>query len=147
TEAFTFDALNRNANRIARAILEHLGASSVRLPVLLMLERGASAIAATLGVLKSGQILVAIDPSAPPSRIAHCVDDIQPGLIVADTANRSAASDVAGGRRLLDLHLVAPGGPDDDLGLAIAPDDPAYILFTSGSTGRPKGVLHNHRFL
>ena len=29
--------------------------------------------------------------------------------------------------------------------VAVAPDDPAIILFTSGSTGRPKGVLSTHR--
>lgn len=30
---------------------------------------------------------------------------------------------------------------------AVAPDDPAVILFTSGSTGTPKGVVHSQRSL
>jgi amino acid adenylation domain-containing protein len=145
--ALTYDELNRDANRVARAIFERLSANAARLPVLLLLERGASALAATLGVLKAGHILVAIDPSAPPARIAHNVEDLQPGLIVADPANLRLACDVGGGRELLDLRLVAPDGPDADLGLPIAADDPAFILYTSGSTGRPKGVLHSHRFL
>ena len=36
---------------------------------------------------------------------------------------------------------------DENLGLFISPDIPAYIIYTSGSTGEPKGIIRNHRNL
>ena len=48
------------------------------------------------------------------------------------------------------LNVVRPDDaaiarqPDTDPGVAVTPDDLAYIIYTSGSTGTPKGVMIRH---
>jgi len=65
THQLTYAELNRAANGIGRAILASRGAGEE--PVALLLEHGASLIAAILGVLKAGKIYVPLDPSYPPT--------------------------------------------------------------------------------
>ena len=59
--AFTYGELNRAANRVAWAILS---ASGKKVPtVVLLVEHGAPAIAALMGVLKAGKAYVPVDAS------------------------------------------------------------------------------------
>ena|SRR6202035_5383042 len=60
----SYAELNQLANRIGRAILTQSdgGAS----PIVLLLGRDASMIAAMLGVLKAGRVYVPLDPAHPP---------------------------------------------------------------------------------
>ena len=44
--------------------------------------------------------------------------------------------------RDVDYAALAAGLPADCPAVAMAAEDPLFILYTSGSTGRPKGVLH-----
>lgn len=144
THAWTYDALNRAANRIAHAILA--GAGPGRAPVVLLLDQGAPLIAALLGVLKAGKIVVGLDPAHPPARLAQFVDEVEPAAVVTEGTHRSLARSLAaGGRPVVDVDALPPDLPETDPGLAAAPDDVGMILYTSGSTGRPKGVLVTHR--
>src|SRR5262245_61579730 len=77
---FSYEALNKLANRLARAILNRCGQGSE--PVGVLLQHGAPAIAALLGVLKAGKIYVPLDPSYPRARIAYMLEDSQAALIV-----------------------------------------------------------------
>jgi len=49
------------------------------------------------------------------------------------------------GRPLLNIDELGSTFPEENVGLSVSPDAPAYILYTSGSTGRPKGVVQCHR--
>ncbi len=142
--AWTYDRLNRAANRAAHAILACDG--NGRTPVVLLIEQSAPHIAAILGALKAGKIFVPLDPSHPTSRLAQFVDEAQPTSIVTNAAHRDLAKELAkDGCAVVDLDALAPDLSDANPELPSAPDDLAMILYTSGSTGRPKGVLGDHR--
>jgi amino acid adenylation domain-containing protein len=140
----TYAELNRAANRVARAILARTGHEQE--PVALLLEHGASLIAAILGALKAGKIYLPLDPSYPRARSAYMLEDAGATLVV--TSGRHLA--LAGGlneaaRPPLNIDEVESTTPEVNLDLPVPPDALAYILYTSGSTGRPKGVVQNHR--
>ncbi|MEZ4593225.1 MAG: amino acid adenylation domain-containing protein [Chloroflexota bacterium] len=146
-QAYTYDQLNRAANRIARVILEKCGPQPA--PIALLLEHGAPTIMTIFGVLKAGKIYVALDPAFPEARTSFIVADSEAELIVTNQANYAAAAALAQGdeSRLLNIDNIGEEVADDNLALDIAPDTVAYIIYTSGSTGQPKGVYQNHRNL
>jgi amino acid adenylation domain-containing protein len=144
---FTYDALNRTANRIARAILAIDAEAEQR--VAMMVEQDDPLLAAAiLGILKAGKIYVPIDPSYPPARTAYVLEDSQAALILAGTSSLSLARELAGNERhVLNIDEISAGLSDENPGLPIGPDAIAYLIYTSGSTGQPKGVIQTHRNL
>jgi amino acid adenylation domain-containing protein len=141
--AFTYDTLNRLANRLARAILAEYHDSER--PVALLLENDAPMIAAILGVLKAGKIYCPLDPLLPETRARYIMDDSEAGLIVTDSKHRWLANRLARNTLpLLELDNLSASLSNDAPSRSLSPDAPAWILYTSGSTGRPKGVVQNH---
>ena len=143
-EEFTYDALNKMANRVARAILERLNPKEKTVALLFL--PGAHIVAALLGILKTGKIYVALDPAFPQARTAYMLEDCAARLILTDAKHLSLAQEVAQrGQGVLLIENVDSSTAADNLDLAVSAEAPALILYTSGSTGTPKGVLHNHR--
>ncbi|QCT04337.1 amino acid adenylation domain-containing protein [Paenibacillus algicola] len=125
-------------------------------------RRSFGLVAAMLGVMKAGGVLLTIGPGTLPER--------GKGMLA-----------LAGARRWIDVgsedreerwlreeawtHLyllqengilaaaegapasVPPGAASPEVWPTLQPDDPAYIFFTSGTTGRPKGILGCHKGL
>jgi non-ribosomal peptide synthetase component F len=134
----TYTELNRVANRLARAILAHLGEGEH--PVGLLLEQGIFIVAVILGILKAGKIYVPLDPASPHPRTAYMLEDSGARLLLTNTKHLSQAQGLAqGGQHVLDCDDVDPSIATGNLGRPISPETCALILYTSGSTGRPKG--------
>lgn len=138
----TYGQLSRAANRLARAMAA--ADPDATTPVAVLCGDDMSWVRSILAALKLGRPYVPLEPAQPPARIAALLGDAGATLVCTDHASVALAREAAGGRRVLNvLDIGEP--PDDDLGIAVAPDTPAYVLYTSGSTGRPKGVVHTQR--
>jgi amino acid adenylation domain-containing protein len=144
SERVTYRELDARATALA-ARLRQRGVGRGTL-VGVCLRRSNRLVEALLAVLKAGAGYVPIDPTYPPDRIRHVVEDSGAVVVLTETATQAAA---AGGRAeqlVLDaaenLSRSASVGAQAD---AAGESDLAYVIYTSGSTGKPKGVQIEHR--
>lgn len=141
---WTYEVLNSLANRIARGILAQCGSEGER--VALLFAHDVSMIAGIVGVLKTGKVYVPLDPFSPPERLAAMLEDAQAAVLLTHTRHLMLAKALAKDTlRVINVDAITSSGAPENLGLAIAPNAMAYILYTSGSMGQPKGVLQSHR--
>ncbi|HEV7672584.1 MAG TPA: non-ribosomal peptide synthase/polyketide synthase [Thermoanaerobaculia bacterium] len=139
-EHWSYDALNRRANRLAHRLRRRGVGPEVR--VGLCYERSATLIVGLLGILKAGGVYVPLDPSYPQERLCFIAEDAGLTLILtadrhADRLPREIEQDTA--------WPEARDTPDLDPPASASPDNGVYVIYTSGSTGKPKGVVISHR--
>src|SRR5215203_1027230 len=125
----TYVALNKVANRVARALLTQRGEGSES--IALLLEHDALMIGAIIGVLKAGKVYVPLDPSFPHARNAYILEDSQAGLIITNTENRSLADSLSDNRHsLIDIDAIDATLSDENVNLSISVDSLANIIYT-----------------
>jgi long-chain acyl-CoA synthetase len=170
-QTITWEQTRQQALELAAALVD-LGLQPGE-RVALMLPNRVEHVLADLGVMHAGGVPVTFYATLAPDQVRFVADDCDariavldgaaelarwqpvlaelPGLekiIVRDTAACPAGeafltwTDFAAlGRERL---AAAPAAVTDRVA-AIAPDDPAALLYTSGTTGNPKGVVITHR--
>ncbi|TWU03317.1 amino acid adenylation domain-containing protein [Neorhodopirellula pilleata] len=117
----------------------------------LCLDRSADAIAAMLGVMKSGGVFVPLDPEYPADRIAYMIDDAAATRVIGHDRYRGLFEQVLEQNeqvRWIDANTLM--GSTSEVSVNLPDIDPAalaYIMYTSGSTGKPKGVEISHSSL
>jgi len=137
----TYKALNRYTNRIAHRLRSYGVGPEKRVAVLL--ERSLEAVAATLGILKSGGVCVPIDTAYPLERVERLLADS--GAVAVVTKRGICPAPIAGQHTILwldedTLHREPMDNPPCD----VHPANLAYLMYTSGSSGAPKGVGVTH---
>ena len=142
----TFAELRAHARRIASGLIARGHGNR---PVVVVLEKGADALAAMLGALYAGGCYVPVDPIAAPTRLEAVCCTLEAPPVIVDERTRPLASSTPGTGHILDVRELART-PEDEAALDVRAEralgsDPAYILFTSGSTGTPKGVMVSHQ--
>ena len=140
---FSYGNLNAYANQIAHYLISaEVGSGST---VGVILDRSIEAVAAILGILKSGAAYVPIDPSYPIDRIEFMRGDATVALSISTTLIATRIGLKPDECLLLDGPVdVLANQIREDPGLQILPTDDIYVIYTSGSTGRPKGVAVTH---
>ena len=93
-----YEELNRVADRLARQLHARVGCKGER--IALLMRHDTPLVAAVIGVLKTGSVVVVLNPTDPPDRHRAVLGDAQAALVVSDQVNRAAAVALeANGRR------------------------------------------------
>ncbi|MGW4215319.1 non-ribosomal peptide synthetase [Lentzea sp. NPDC004789] len=143
---WTYRELNARANRLGRALLarglRHEGVVAV------VMERNLDWMAAVLAIFKAGGAYLPLEPHFPASRIATALARAECTLVLTESGSATTLDQALDARPAVRKLFVdaayAEDHADGNLGVHVAPDQLAYVLFTSGSTGEPKGVMCEH---
>jgi fatty-acyl-CoA synthase len=105
-----------------------------------------------LAVLKSGAVLVPLNPRFKAAEIRKTADDAEFSAVIAAPAQRDSVDEAraAGGDFVvhgLDIVDGQRSGPAEDFRVDLEPTEPIAVIFTSGSTGMSKGVVLTNRTL
>jgi amino acid adenylation domain-containing protein len=142
----TYQELNVRANRLGRALLaKGLRREGV---VAVVTERNLDWMASVLAVLKAGGVYLPIEPHFPAARIAATLARAECELVLTEQGSTTTLDQALQSLPGIRTLTVDAAGAEDvaggDLGIAVSPDQLAYIYFTSGSTGEPKGAMCEH---
>lgn len=138
-DTLSYAELNARANRIARWMRADGVQPEDR--VGLYLRRTTDMVVAFLAALKAGACSVMLAPSLPPERRRLIIESSKIALLLTNVDDGFDLADT-----VLDLRDTTAWKEyaDENLDLALTPDNAAYVIHTSGSTGRPKGVVGLH---
>lgn len=146
-ESVSYRQLGDGAYRFAGLLQERGIGTGDR--VLLALTDSPVFVAAFLGTLLTGAMVVAISTTLPPEHYRYILNDCTPKLILASPSAEQqeclpadSHSCLICGDRLSEWLPDRPATPRQPATVQF--DDLAYMLYTSGSTGLPKGVPHRH---
>jgi long-chain acyl-CoA synthetase len=145
----TYEALNADANRLARSLRGHgLHPGD---GVAAMVSNRAEYAVTYAAALRAGLRFTPVNWHLTAEEAGYIVDDCEAKAFVADARFAPVAAEAALGAPAAALRLAVGGEVDgfDSFDAALADEDPADIpdpvlgramLYTSGTTGRPKGV-------
>jgi 2-aminobenzoate-CoA ligase len=153
---WSYGELLARANQVAHVLTEDLGVVSGN-RVLLRSPNNPWTVAAWLGVLKAGGIVVTTMAALRATELTPIVEKTRPAVALVDhryvedvhAVRDAVAPDltvvVYGGESADDLTRRVQGKPTDFKAVDSAADDVALFGPTSGTTGAPKITTHFHR--
>ena len=149
----TFGQLNQRANQVASRLMEKLRISekdgNKHHIVAVCVPPNIDLITSLLAIFKSGSAYLPLDPTFPPERIAHILDDANPTLLITSKCVLESSPSFARSVENLDLLRIdeldsSETELEGEIFNISEKESLAAVLYTSGSTGIPKGVRLNH---
>jgi olefin beta-lactone synthetase len=159
-EDWSFRELNEQVERLAAGLIEQGVGPGKRLVLFVPFSR--EFVALTFAILRTGAVVVLIDPGMGRQNVFRCLQDVDPDGFVAISKVHAvrvfkrrmfprARLNVTLGRRWFWGGTTYRGlihrsrtSTTTRATTATSATDPAAIIFTSGSTGPPKGVCYEH---
>ena len=143
TQTLTYGELDRQANRLARALIARGVGAEVR--VAIAMPRSAEIMVAFLAVMKAGGVYVPLDIEYPRDRLLYMMQDSRSKLLLTHSAVQHRLP-IPDGLDALAVDQVQAWSDYSDTAptVALDGDNLAYVIYTSGSTGLPKGVAVSH---
>ena len=131
-----FDLCNMS-NIIAKAIHEK---NLYNCRIAIMCRKSIFMVASLLGIMKSGNCYIPIDPEYPEERINYIMQNCNCKLLIttSDLQNQVSFNE----KIILNNLNFSKKTNFQDKSL---PDNLAYMIYTSGTTGNPKGVKIKHK--
>jgi natural product biosynthesis luciferase-like monooxygenase protein/amino acid adenylation domain-containing protein len=141
----TYKELNQTANRIAHTLNEYYQSNTQQF-VAILLRTNMYTIPAMVGVMKSGNIYIPINPDFPNARIEQILKDGEINCILTtkDCVENLPVSYLEK-TLVLDEKKMKLSSKKTTLTTKLTSNDLAYVIYTAGSTGGPKGVQIRHK--
>ncbi|MGB3181569.1 MAG: amino acid adenylation domain-containing protein [Cyclobacteriaceae bacterium] len=141
-DSFSFEEIDRRANRLAHYLKEQCSAEGSLVGV--CTGRDEHMLISLLAVLKSGAAYVPLDPAYPSARLEYIIHDAGLNYVLCDYQER--LTEQPGINKIIPNELEETLGSYADTAPAVAvyAETLAYLIYTSGSTGQPKGVEITH---
>lgn len=151
--SWSYGELRRHANEVAQVLVEDLGIVPGN-RVMLRSPNNPWLVAAWLGALKAGAVVVTIMPALRSNEIRTLLELTRPAAALCDHRFLADLAEAAGNEVPV---LAMGGGTGTDLrarcaakngefsDVPTAADDVALLGPTSGTTGTPKITMHFHR--
>ncbi|MCP4745632.1 MAG: amino acid adenylation domain-containing protein [Desulfobacteraceae bacterium] len=140
-QELTYREINEKSNQVARYLLDQNIRN--RKLVAVLLERSPLMVIAILGIWKSGNAYVPIDPQYPLDRTLNIMQSSRIDFIFTrsefmfSTLTENYEEIIYDFDKHTKIRLQKTENPDT----VIHNHDLAYVIYTSGSTGKPKGVM------
>ncbi len=134
-KAFTYDELNKKANKLANFLRSKNVRENDKIAV--FLPRCSDLIVAMLAIKKAGCAYLLIESSLPLERINYMLKNANVSLVITNKSLYNA--ELPNSVLLEDINFDSLN--DNNLNLPCKPENYLSVVYTSGSTGTPKGIL------